>query len=160
MPGIDVSSFKDVDRSVFDGVPMRDASSNKILVEWSEDEDAEEVHVEAISTVAGISLVAASASQASQGRRPPARSPAAKRSRPSSVSTGARGCVSTRAHGSRGREVERLDGSIRLREDLQVEIGKLPIWDLLLGKTGPWKMLIYNAVRPSVLPSSFTHKSK
>ena len=48
MPGIDVSSFKDVDGSVFDGVPMRDASSNKRLVEWSEDEDAEEVHFAAI----------------------------------------------------------------------------------------------------------------
>ena len=244
MPGINVSSFQDVNGSVFDGVLMRDASSKKHQLAWSErrapftdqimrpethicadqaidvlehfrnrlvkdrpnaargaeghaqprtkddlalsvkairlraaahaladimdgsddpddtDEDPEEVHFETISTVAGISLAAASASQASQGRRPPAQNPAAKRSRPGSVSTSARGCVSTRARGSRSREVETLDGSIGLGEDLQIEIGKLPIYEFLLGKTGPWKMWIYNAVRPSALPSSFMHNSK
>lgn len=98
--------------------------------------------------MAGISMAAASANQAS--RRLPARIPV-KRARQGSAS------VRGAAHGSRMRGVERLDGissaagGNATSDDAQAEIDKLDICEILLNvKTAqPTKMLIYNAVRRS-----------
>ena len=123
-----------------------------------------------VSSVAGISLAAVCASQGH--RRPPARTLPAKRARQASA------VQSSVPRGSRGaRDVERLDGTSgsglyagspstlnpfggNNTDDIQSELDKLPIYDILLCKTGgPTKMSIYNAVRAPAVPSPFADQA-
>ena len=98
------------------------------------DDNDGQVHFVEQAEVAGISLAASAAGQASL--RPQARKQ--KRQRPGSSG------LSAAPRGSRAREVERLDGSsstapgISSAEDVQVELDKLCIYDILMNsKHGP-----------------------
>ena len=134
------------------------------------DDDAGAVSFLEVTSVAGISLAAVSSSQGH--RRPPARTQPAKRARQASA------VQSSVPRGSRGaRDVERLDGTSgsglyagspstlnpfggNNTDDIQSELDKLPIYDILLCKTGgPTKMSIYNAVRDPAFPSPFADQA-
>ena len=116
----------------------------------TDDDNAEEVHFGEVSTVAGISLAAASAGDCSHiSMRLPARI-YTKRSRQDSAS------LSSTARASHIRNTERRDGSSGASagtagtDTIQVEIAKLSIYAILTNSThGSVKMAIYNGVRRS-----------
>lgn len=151
------------------GGASRAASSNAAAaaladvldIEDPNEDDDGDVHFEEVSTVAGISLAAASASQ--PGRKQ-ARNPA---KRPHSGT----GSLSGGARRRRGGDIERLEAggsafagnlspgafsaSTASPDDVQAEINKLSIWDILSnGKHGITRMSIYNAARHSAMRSA------
>ena len=112
-----------------------------------DDDEEEDVHFVEVSTVSGISLAGIQAGQAS--RRPPGRNPI-KRGRTASAGIG--------STARRGRDVERLEGSSvssasgNSMEDLQSEIDKLSIYEILMNHKGNGtRTSIYNSVRHSAM---------